>query len=211
MRVEPAAGASGIVRDEVVDDEATVGEIGDAVSDAEMDTAHGVGIGQRGAREGACPKHEFDAIATEVHDRVEAVARHGVRDLRDGVVDPGATARAAPYAAPPDLDRSVAGASHVSEQETQPFVGSGDAPPTVDRGCDAIDEAGAASAAGRGRGLFVDELGLDEFGKVLTYRVVVEPEVRGELSDVDWFVGVRDVAEDVVPGRIAERARLFLQ
>ena len=56
-----------------------------------------------------------------------------------------------------------------------------------------------------------DEFGFDEFGEVLTDGVVIESEVRGEFSDVDWYVGVRDVAEDVVPGRIAECARLFLE
>jgi hypothetical protein len=59
--------------------------------------------------------------------------------------------------------------------------------------------------------VFLDEFGFDEFGKVLPDRVVIEPEVRGEFGDVDWFVGVRDVAKDVVACGIAEGARLFLK
>ena len=103
------------MRDEIVDDDTTVGEVGDALRDAEVDTAHGVWISQGGAREGARPQYEFDAITSPTHDRIESLARHLVGDLPHRVVAFRTTKALAPHTAPPDLDRSVAGAGHVSE------------------------------------------------------------------------------------------------
>ena len=208
--MEPAAGPSGIMRNEVVDDDAAAGEVGDALRNAEVDSAHGVRISQGRARERTCPQYELDAIATATHDRIEALARHRVGNLLDRI-GIEASEMLAPYAAPPDLDRSVAGAGHVREEKAQSLIRSGDTPPAIDCRRHAVDQARPSATADCGRGVFFDEFRFDEFGEVLTYRVVIEPKVRGEFGDVDGLVGVRDVAEDVVARGIAQSARLFLK
>jgi hypothetical protein len=139
------------------------------------------------------------------------LVRHRFDHERFWVVASSATKTLTAHAPPSNLDRGVAGSGHIREEETQSFVGSRDSPPAVDGRRHVVDEARPSATADRGRGLFFDEFGFDEFGEVLTDRVVVEPEMRREFSDVDWFIGVRDIAEDVVASGVAEGARLFLE
>ncbi len=56
-----------------------------------------------------------------------------------------------------------------------------------------------------------DEPRIDQLGEVLANGVVVEPEMGGELCDVDRTVRVCKVAEDAVPGGVTESLRLLLE
>ena len=73
-----------------------------------------------------------------------------------------------------------------------------------------VDEAGAAAALA-GCGFLDHEIRIDELGEMLTDGIVVELEMLRELADVDGGIGVGEVAEDLVTGRIPERPRLLLQ
>ena len=103
--------------------------------------------------------------------------------------------------------RAVAAAEHLDEQEAQALVGPANPPSLVDRRMDLEQLPGPPPAPGRG-GRPDHEAGLQQPGEVLPDGVVVEPEMIGELSDVDSLVGIGDVAEDAIPGGIAQRPRL---
>ena len=67
------------------------------------------------------------------------------------------------------------------------------------------------SAPAAGRLALGHQLCIDELCQVLSDRVVIQPEVVGELSDVDGLRRVDDVFEDGVSRGVAERAGLLLE
>ena len=67
MERQPAVRPPRVTRDQLVDDDATIGEVGQPGGDAQMDRAHRVRVDQRRGLERARPQDELDPIAPPSH------------------------------------------------------------------------------------------------------------------------------------------------
>lgn len=108
MAPQPAVSPARILGNQLVDLE-TGDAFGDPVGNAEVQLAHGVGVGERGRFEGTRAQCEVDAGALLTDRGIEAVARHLLDEDVDRVVCSGGPEALATSGTTADLDGGVAG------------------------------------------------------------------------------------------------------
>jgi hypothetical protein len=210
VQLEPALPATWIVRHELVDDNPSLRQFGDALSNPEVNRTHGVGIGQRGRFERARMQDDVDTTATSVDNRIEPLTFHCARENTERIIRAGRLMRLTLHRATPDVDRRIASTDHLAEKQTEAFVRPSHTPATLSRRVDAILETGSTRPA-CGSLLFDDQPCVDQLRQVLSDRVVIEREVRGQLCDVGGRALVGHVPENLVSRRVTESLGLLLQ
>ena len=108
MHPKPTVRFARVVRHELVDHDAPVGQLGDALRDAEMYRTHGVGVDECGRHERTRAQYHVDAVTASMNGRVEALALHRLDDERDRIVFGGRTESLTPAGATPDFNGRVA-------------------------------------------------------------------------------------------------------
>lgn len=154
-------------------------------------------------------------------DERAAVGRGGSPGLEPGgskvlfePVDCGSSSSERPGSPAPGAlsyrSRVVPGAKDLGKKRRQQFVGALGAPRTRHVGVEPVEQA-RPSGASPYFGFLHDEFGVLQHRQVLTDGVVVEPQQRGQLGHPDSPDGSGDVAEDPVPGRVAEGSSSALE
>ena len=184
VQTQPAVGATRVVRHEFVDHQPFARQFGNSASHPEMYRAHSVWIRKRGRLEGAPAQNDVDLITADAHGRLESLALHSVDYGCNGVVlsigaESLTTARATAH-----LFSRISRPDHLAEEQAEPLVGTGRAPPAIGTGMNAVVEAWPSTPGNRSV-LFGHELGIYQLRKVLSDRIVIEAEVLGQLGDID--------------------------
>ncbi len=158
---------------------------------------------------------------TSVKDDVDTVsawlaARFEAESSRDGFDDLGSVHLYALLAcellagSESNLGWCALSAEESDQHGGQPLVRVGAVPP-LDRAWGGAVPQGGSSGPGRRGEVFDDEPGVAQLGQVLADGIVVEAEVRGQLSDPYWPCGFVEVAEDCVSRWVREGASLDRQ
>ena len=78
-----------VFADQLVDDHPGAVALDDALGDAEVQLAHGVGIGQRGGREGAGLQRDGERASPRSEHGVEPISRHLVHECLSSLREAG--------------------------------------------------------------------------------------------------------------------------
>ncbi|MEI2699741.1 MAG: uroporphyrinogen-III synthase [Microthrixaceae bacterium] len=154
----------------------------------------------------------------ELPDDVEPVLRLRIEALTSTVFDEQVERLAFdPFRKPESsagpathVDRCVPAADELGQQHRKSFIGAGHTPPAVARRVNGVLQPRSTSPR-RCCGGLDHQPGPDQLGEVLADGVVVQAEVIGQFGDTDRCVGVGEVLEDRMAGRVAERPSLDLQ
>jgi len=190
VTAQAASRAAGVAGDEFIDHNAPE-RLGGAVSETEVQTAHRLRVDQRRGDERAPPQHDLNLIPPSLGGRGEPVSLHGVDQAGDRiscVVWRGPSLETSTTA---DVDRRIPGPDDLRQQQRQTLVWTDGPPPALGGGVHRVDEAGPAPPDSWRRRL-PHESSVDELGEMLTYRVVVKPEMLGQFGHVDGTRSVDD-------------------
>jgi len=173
-----------------------------SLSDAEVQLAHRVGIGQRRTRERTGTQDDLHFTLRLVDGRIEPMAGHLIHQQVDPqdlalVAQPLTTTGPSPH-----LHRRVPGTDHLRQPQRETLVGARDSPPALRARVQLVNQSRSTAPTDRSLGLH-DELRGDQLRQMLADRIVVQPEVLCQLSDIHRPCCVRKDTEDLVTRRIA--------
>jgi hypothetical protein len=182
--MEPTVGATGVVRDEFIDHEAFAGQFGNSASHPQMHRAHRVGIRKRGRLERTPAQNDVDLITADAHGRLESLALHSGDHGCNGVIRRTSAESLTTTRATAHRFSRISRPDHLAQKQAEPLVGSGGTPPAIGAGMNAVIEAWPSTPGNRSV-LFGHELGSHQLRKMLSDRIVIEPEMLGQLGDIN--------------------------